>query len=132
MQNYFQLLDDGDKEVLNSSLKFYYLTEEKESTGYDLYQGGGYLGITPNSWHSDMGVFHMFRHLLQADPKTKLRLYSMAQYIGLEMHARTDTGFNFLTIGGFSQQVVKNADAIKWITSYGSRHWEIIVSSLQF
>ena len=48
---------------LNATLKFYYLTEEKESTGYELYKEGGYLGFTPASWNSDMGIFHMFKHL---------------------------------------------------------------------
>ena len=58
MQNFFVLHDQNNKVSLNASLKFYFLTEEKESTGYELYKGGGYLGFTPNSWHSDMGIFH--------------------------------------------------------------------------
>ena len=60
MQNYVLWNNIETGEVLNASLKFYYLTDEKESTGYDSYRGGGYLGFTPNSWYSDMGIFHQF------------------------------------------------------------------------
>lgn len=115
---------------MNTSLKFYYLTEEKESTGYELYANGGYLGFTPSSWHSDMGIFHMFKHLVQTDNDTKLELYSMQQLIGIETHPATETSLNYLSIGGYSEKIVTNPADIVWVQSYCDLHWEIYVTSL--
>ena len=77
MQNFITL--ENSNGTLNSSLKFYYLTEEKDSSGYELYSNGGFMGFTPSSQQTDMGIFHMFKHLVQADEKSKLQLYSMRQ-----------------------------------------------------
>jgi hypothetical protein len=62
--------------AFNSSLQFYYLEEQKETSGYELYNGGGYLGFTPSSWSNDMGIFHMFKTIDQ-DEETMLDLYSI-------------------------------------------------------
>ena len=63
MQNYVAF--HAENEELNSTMQFYFLTEEKESSGYELYKGGGYFGVTPSSWHSEMGLFHQFKHVKQ-------------------------------------------------------------------
>ena len=57
--DYVELANTYD-EHLYSKLNFYYLTEELNTRGYDVYRGGGYLGFTPNSENTEMGIFHMF------------------------------------------------------------------------
>jgi hypothetical protein len=60
----------------NSSMQFYYLDKQKETAGYELYHGGGYLGFTPSSWSDEMGIFNMFKHMPQ-NGETSLDLYSV-------------------------------------------------------
>jgi hypothetical protein len=43
---------------------FYFLSEELQTSGYEVYNGGGFFGITPSSW-KNMGIFSMFRHMTQ-------------------------------------------------------------------
>lgn len=112
---------------MNASLKFYYLTEEIESTGYEAYQGGGWIGFTPNSWNTDMGLFHLFKNMIQSSEETKLRLYSMPHTIGLQMHPVHETGFNYLTIGGVAEDVVTDKNQINWIHTSSKKHWEISI-----
>jgi len=69
MQDYISI--ESSQVSLNSSLKFYYLDLEEKSEGYDIYQGGGYVGFTPSSWNSSMGLFTMFKRLKQDDENTK-------------------------------------------------------------
>lgn len=69
--DYIALTNTYD-EHLYSKLNFYYLTEEINSRGYETYHSGGYLGFTPSSGSSEMGIFHMFQHLHQADNATNL------------------------------------------------------------
>ena len=123
----FKTLDDE----FNSTLQFYYLYEEKESSGYDLYKGGGYFGVTPSSWQSEMGVFHQFRHLKQEDD-LKLDLYTLQQVIGLEMHHSSQSSLNYLHIGGYNESIVTDPTQIKWMQSFCSQHWEVYMQSIQF
>lgn len=60
LQNYITIYANHQK--LNSSMQMYFLNNVVESSGFQLYKGGGYMGITPSSWQSEMGIFHMFRH----------------------------------------------------------------------
>ena len=42
----------------NASLKFYYLLNQEDRKGYEQYYSGGYLGFTPSSHISEMGIFN--------------------------------------------------------------------------
>lgn len=66
------------------------------------------------SWHSDMGIFHMFENLKQFDDSTQIQLYRMPHVISLEMHPSHETGLNYMTIGGYNKDIVKNEKDIKW------------------
>ena len=62
MQNFISFPQSVDSnQAFNSSLYFYYLESQKETKGYELYDGEGYLGFTPSSWNDDMGIFKMFK-----------------------------------------------------------------------
>mmetsp|Transcript_1112 Transcript_1112/g.2040 ORF Transcript_1112/g.2040 Transcript_1112/m.2040 type:complete len:85 (+) Transcript_1112:604-858(+) len=84
MRNFVQV--QTDQGTLNASLNFYYLNSERESSGYEIYRSGGYLGITPSSWSNPMGLFAMMKHMPQYDRSLNLKLYQMRHIIGLELH----------------------------------------------
>ena len=86
MQNFISFPESRDDSYsFNSSLFFYYLESQKETRGYELYDGEGYIGFTPSSWSNDMGIFHMFKTIDQ-DKEMMLDLYSFQHMIGLEIH----------------------------------------------
>ena len=60
MRNYITIESTQGK--FNSTLDFYYLHKMEESSGYEIYNNGGYLGFTPSSWKNQMGIFHMLKH----------------------------------------------------------------------
>lgn len=132
LQNFITFQNYDNSQRFNSSLKFFYLTDELDSSGYELYENGGYMGFTPSSWKSDMGIFHMFQHVKQESDETMLYLYSMPHTIGLELHPLQEYRMDYLTIGGYDPRVVKNEDRIVWQQSYCEEHWEIYINSLRF
>lgn len=48
------------------------------------------------------------------------------------MHQSTESGLNYLTIGGYNPAVVKNPENIVWIQSFCTQHWEINLESITF
>ena len=129
MKNYVSVPGTQGR-TFNSSLKFYYLDKQGETSGYELYKGGGYLGFTPSSWSDEMGIFHMFKTMGQGESENALDLYSIQHVIGLEIHQSSRTSLNYISIGGFNESIVENPKEIVWAHSYCSEHWEIYVNSL--
>mmetsp|Transcript_10286 Transcript_10286/g.15681 ORF Transcript_10286/g.15681 Transcript_10286/m.15681 type:complete len:88 (+) Transcript_10286:655-918(+) len=79
-----------------------------------------------------MGIFHMFKHSPQVDAQTKVGLYKLKHEIGLELHHSRYSSLNYLAIGGYNEDIVKEKDNIMWATSYCNDHWEILIQSLKF
>jgi hypothetical protein len=111
----------------NSSLRFYYLDKQIQTSGYELYHGGGYLGFTPSSWSDHMGIFHMFKTL---DLNNSTELFDIQHVIALEMHQSSRSSLNYLSIGGWNESIVTDPEQIMWAHSYCSEHWEIYLNSL--
>lgn len=107
-------------ELFNASLKFYFLSEAREQKGFELYKGGGYLGITPSSWLSDMGLFYMLDKMKQVDEQTEEKFMRVRHTISLEMHEASESSLNYLTIGGFNRSIVKDPTNIIWAPIYCS------------
>ena len=53
---------NSNGQTLNLSMAFYYLDVEEESAGYELYNGGGYIGFTPGAHVNEMGIFNLMRN----------------------------------------------------------------------
>ena len=84
MQNFVSVTQG--KQIVNFTANFFYLSQEKESSGYEIYRSGGFLGFTPSSWKNDMGLFNMFKHVPQGSKDLQLALYQVKHVVGLELH----------------------------------------------
>ena len=61
-----------------------------------------------------------------------INLYTLDQMIGLEMHHATESSLNYLSIGGYNEQIVTYPNEIRWLNSYCNQHWEVYMQSIQF
>lgn len=81
---------------------------------------------------SEMGLFYQFETVKQPSMTTQVALQRVKKVFSLEMHQSTESGLNYLTIGGFNPQIVKDPSDIIWIQSFCTQHWEINIDSITF